>query len=226
MKDRETLKDKAYRLWKTAGLPDFFNNKGPKKTPAWKVYLAHLEYTTHAPAWRRAAGFMLDYHQLKRHWTTWQKAIAKWPSWVWLALARASVGEEPCEIAAIDGTTLARSNPSQHYLRRIGSDGRVSRPIQQVLMIDVKRRKFLAWRVRATPRGEKCDVQYLLDCSSNIPDGILMDKGFDSNPLHAMLRERGIWSVAPVRRGCRRGRYRKQLRDCFDYGLYLQPNIF
>src|SRR3989344_2183997 len=104
MEDRETLKDKAYRLWKTAGLPDFFNNKGPKKTPAWKVYLAHLEYTNHAPAWRRAAGFMLDYHQLKRHWTTWQKAIAKWPSWVWLALARASVKEEPCEIAAIDGT--------------------------------------------------------------------------------------------------------------------------
>lgn len=225
MKQEETLKDKAYRLWKKAGLPEFFNKKGPKKTPAWKVYLAHLEYTNHAPAWRRAAKFMKDYHSLKRHWSTWQKAIVKWPTCVWIALAKASAGNEPCEVAAIDGTTMARSNPSQHYLHRIDSEGHVSRPIQQVLMIDVKRRKFLAWRIRATPRGEKCDVLYLMKQSPTLPDLALMDKGFDSEPLHTSLRDMGVWSVAPTRKGCKRGRYRKQLRDCFDHSLYWQRNI-
>jgi len=168
---------------------------------------------------------MVDYHHKERHWTTWQKAISKWPAWVWLALARTSAGDEACEVAAIDGTTLARSNPSQHYLRRIDSNGHVSRPIQEVLMIDVKRRKFLAWRIRARPRGEKCDVQYLLDHSPTKPNGILMDKGFDSNPLHTWLRDQGIWSVAPVRKGCRHGNHRTQLRDCFDWCLYWQRNI-
>ena len=225
MKEKETLKDKAFRLWKAAGLPDFFNRKGPKWIPGWLVYACHLEYTVHARAWRRASDFMSAYYDSKYHWTSWQKSISKWSQDVWDALARASVGEELCEIAAIDGTTMARSNPSQHYLRRIGSDGHTNRPIQEVVMIDVKRRKFLAWRARATPRGEKCDVKYLLEKSPTLPKGILMDKGFDSNPLHESLREQGIWSIAPVRKGCKRGRYRRQLRDYFDWGLYWQRNL-
>ena len=225
MRKKETQEEKAYHLWKAAGLPDFFNKKGPKKTPAWKVYLTHLEYTDHAPAWRRAADFMEEYHYLSRHWTTWQKAIAKWPAWVWDALAQASAGDAPCAIAAIDGTTLARSNPSKHYLNRINSDGQVSRPMQEVLMVDVQRRKFLSWRFRATPRGEKCDVRYLIEHSPTLPELVLMDRGFDSNPLHTWLREHGVWSVAPVRKGCKRGQYRRQMRDCFDWCLYWQRSI-
>ena len=188
-------------------------------------YLAHIVYTRYARCWRKTAKFMQEYYGILLHWTQWRRAIAQWPQWVWDALNRASVGEELCKIAAIDGTTMARSNPSQHYLRRIGSDGHTSRPIQEVVMVDVKRRKFLAWRSRATPRGEKCDIQYLLEKSPILPKGVLMDKGFDSNPLHESLRDKGVWSIAPVRKGCKRGQYRRQLRDYFDWGLYWQRNI-
>ena len=225
MNKKETLKQKAYHLWKKARLPDFFNRKGPKQTPAWKAYACLMEYTVHAPAWRRAADFMAVYHHEERHWTTWQKAISKWPFWVWQRLRQASIGEEECSIAALDGTGLSRSNASQHYLKRIDSDKRVKCYVQQVVLIDVNKRKFLSWRIRATPRGEKIDVPYLIRHSPILPDGVLMDKGFDSNPLHSWLREHGIWSVAPVRQGCRHGQYRKQLRDCFDYELYWQRNI-
>jgi hypothetical protein len=225
MKAREALKDKAKRLWKAAGLPKFLNKYGPKKTPGWMIYLCHLEYTTHAPAWRRAAAFMTEYHQKPRHWTAWQKAIAKWPQWVWDALGKASAADCTGNLTALDGTTTGRSNPSQHFLHRIDRDGRVARPVQAVVLIDVERRKFLAWRVRATPRGEKCDVPYLIHHSPVLPELVLMDKGFDSNPLHTWLRDRGVWSIAPVRKRCRRGQYRKQLRDCFDWVLYWQRNI-
>lgn len=225
MKKRESLEDKAYRLWKVADLPDFLNKYGPKQTPGWVIYLCHLEYTTHAPAWRRAANFMTDYHQQSRHWTSWQKAISKWPQWVWDALARASAGKEECHMAAIDGTTMSRSNPSQHYLKRIDQEETVARPIQDVIMIDIQRRKFLSWRIRIKPRGEKCDVPYLMKKSPVLPELVVMDKGFDSNPLHTWLRDHGIWSVAPVRVGCKRGSYRRQLRDCFDWALYWQRNL-
>lgn len=225
MEKKKTLKQKAFRLWKKAGLPKFLNRFGPKRTLAWKVYLTYLEYTEHAPAWRRASNFMDEYHKLSRHWTTWQKAINKWPVWVWDALAKASAGEETCEWAAIDGTTHTRTNASQHYLTRIDRDDKVSRPVQQVIMIDVKHRTFLSWRIRAKPKGEKCDVPYLLQHSSVKPEGVLMDKGFDSEELHRFLRESGVWSIAPTRKNCRRGRYRKQLRDCFDWALYWQRNI-
>jgi hypothetical protein len=225
MKNKETLKDKAKRLWKKAGLPDFFNKKGPKSTPAWLTYACHLEYTAHAPSWRRAANFMSNYHEDSRHWTTWQKAISKWPQQVWDAIENASVEDGVCEIAAIDGTTMGRSDASQHYLRRIDREGEVARPVQGVVMVDVLRRKFLSWRIRAKARGEKCDVPYLIRKGPYIIKGVVMDKGFDSNPLHSFLREKGIWSIAPVRKGCKRGQYRKELRDFFDWALYWQRNI-
>jgi hypothetical protein len=110
-------------------------------------------------------------------------------------------------------------------LKRIDRDGPVGRPVQDVVLIDVLRRKFLSWRFRATPRGEKCDVPYLIKKSPVRPELILMDKGFDSNPLHTWLRDHGIWSIAPVRKGCKRGNYRRQLRDCFDWALYWQRSI-
>ena len=225
MTKQERLINKAKRLVRHARLPRFFNWKGRKWHPTWQVYLCHLVYTAHAPSWPRAAKFMHEYYGIEMDWTCWRKALMKWPVWAWHALVRASAGDEPCAVAAIDGTTLARSNPSQHYLHRIDREGAIGRPVQEVVMIDVQRRKFLAWRVRARPRGEKCDVEYLLDHSLVTPDGAFMDKGFDSDPLHAALRARGVWSVAPTRKGCRRGRYRKQLRDCFDWGLYWQRNL-
>lgn len=225
MRKKRTLKQKAFDLWKRAGLPNFFNKKGPKKTPAWQVYLCYLEYTVHAPAWRRASKFMQDYHNKQRHWTTWQKAIQKWPIWVWDALAKASIQHDKCSMAAIDGTGFSRTNASQHYLKRIDSEYKVKRHIQGVVMIDVKKRKFLSWRFRAKPRGETLDVPYLIRHSTITPELVLMDKGFDSNPLHTWLREQKMWSVAPVRKNCKRGQYRKQLRDCFDYGLYWQRNL-
>ncbi len=224
MNEEETLKHKATRLWKAAGLPDFLNKRGPKKTPGWLTFLCHLEYTTHAPSWRRAKKFMVDYHTEKRCFDTWRKAIAKWPQSVWDALAKVSAGNLPCEVAAIDGTTMARSNPSQHYIKKINCE-LCTRPIQQVVLIDVEHRKFLSWRTRAKPRGEKCDVPYLIEHSSVLPELVLMDKNFDSQPLHTYLRDVGVWSIAPVRKRCTQGRYRKQLRDCFDWPLYWQRNI-
>jgi transposase len=225
MKRKETLKDKARRLWKKAGLPNFFNKKGPKQTPGWLTYACHLEYTAHAPSWRRATDFMANYHHDERHYTTWNKAIGKWPQWVWDALEDASVDESVCEIAAIDGTTFSRTDASQHYLKRIDREGELSRPVQGVIMVNVQSRKFLSWRIRAKSRGEKCDVPYLIRKGPCVIKGVVMDKGFDSDPLHSFLRDKGIWSVAPVRKGCKRGRYRKELRDFFDWALYWQRNI-
>jgi len=167
---------------------------------------------------------MREFYGFTMDWTCWRKAVLKIPLWAWHALARTSAGDDECVVAAIDGTTIARSNPSQHYYKRI-LDGKTSTPLQEVSMIDVARRKFLSWRIRAKPRGEKCDVPYLFTHAATKPGGVLMDKGFDAQWIHDYHAERDTWSVAPTRKGCRRGRHRKVLRDCFDYGLYWQRNI-
>jgi len=225
MDETETLEQKAKHLVRRARLPKFLNHFGWKKHPLWEFMLAQLVYTTYSRCWRRTARFMREYYGIVLHWTSWQRAIAKWPFWVWQALARASAGDGTCTIAAIDGTTFSRANPSEHYLHRIDREGSIGRPVQSVTLIDVRRRKFLAWRIRARPMGEKRDVPYLIQSSAMRIELVLMDKGFDSNPLHSWLRDQGIWSIAPVRKGCKRGQYRRQLRDYFDYGLYWMRNL-
>lgn len=225
MEKQETVIHKAKRLVRQARLPRFLNKYGPKDHPLWEFLLCRLVATTYRLSWRRAARFMQEVYGIVLHWTTWQKAIGKWPAGVLHALARASAGNEQCSLAAIDGTTFGREDPSHHYLHRIDREGLVSRPVQGVLMIDIPRRKFLALRFRARPRGEKCDVPYLLNHSPVRPDCVLMDKGFDSEPLHSFLRAEEVCSVAPVREGCEHGQLRKQLRDCFDWALYWQRSI-
>jgi len=212
-------------LARRARLPKHFNKYGPKTHKMWQFLLCHVVYMKHTRNWRDAASFMKEHYGLILHWTCWQRAVAKWPSWVWHALARASAGDDECSVAAIDGTGISRTNPSYHYVKRIGQTTPVRRPMQAIVMIDVKRRKFLSWRVRAKPRGEKCDTPYLIKHSPVLPETILMDKGFDANWIHEYLRDKGIYSIAPVKKGCKRGRYRKQLRDCFDYGQYWQRSI-
>jgi len=191
----------------------------------WEYILCYLVYTKYTRNWRDTEIFMREYYGISLHWTSWQRAIAKWPMWLWHRLKNASIEDEICEVAAIDETGISRTNASEHYVKRIDRANPIKRFIQGIFMIDIGRRKFLSWRIRAKPRGEKCDVPYLLNKSPVVPNGIIMDKGFDSNPLHKFLRDKGIWSVAPVRKNCRRGRYRKEMRDYFDYGLYWQRNI-
>jgi hypothetical protein len=225
MKKDKTLLQKVKHLRRHARLPKHLNKYGPKDHELWEFILCYVVYIKHANNWRAAEKFMSEYYNISLHWTSWQRAIGKWPMWLLQRLAKASILDDKCHIAAIDGTGISRTNPSQHYIKRIDRKTPIARPMQGVFMVDVKSKKFLSWRIRAKPRGEKCDVPYLIKHSPVLPDGVLMDKGFDSNRLHAFLREKGVWSVAPVRKGCRRGRYRKEMRDYFDWGLYWQRNI-
>ena len=161
MTREEQLIDKIKGLVRRARLPRFFNRYGRKWHPTRQLVLCHAVYALYARCWRRAAKFMREFYGITMTFSCWRKAILKIPSWAWDALARASAGDKPCALAAIDGTTLARSNPSQHYYQRI-LGGKTARPTQQLLMIDVQRRKFLAWRFRSHQRGETIDVPYLL----------------------------------------------------------------
>jgi transposase len=52
-----------------------------------------------------------------------------------------------------------------------------------------------------------------------------MDKGYDSEPLHEWLDDNGVWSIAPVRRGCQHGVHRLRLRDALPEAEYAQRNI-
>jgi len=59
---------------------------------------------------------------------------------------------------------------------------------------------------------------------------MVLDKGYDSEQVHQMIRGSNVLSMIPVRKRqdypirCTRGRYRKQMRRDFDESLYHQRN--
>ncbi len=58
---------------------------------------------------------------------------------------------------------------------------------------------------------------------------MVLDKGYDAEPIHKMIRDENVLSMIPVRnKDClisrTKGRYRKQMRREFDESLYHQRN--
>ena len=169
--------------------------------------------------------FLDEYYHIKLHWTTIQKAAKRLPKHIWQFLLAATINADHIYLAAVDGTGFTRTNTSQYYLKRIDGTDTINRPVQCITMVDAQSKKFLAGNFFAKPAGEAKRVPGLHKKLAIKPDVLLMDKEFDAEWLHQWLNDHGIFSIAPVRKGCRRGKHRKIMRDCFDWCLYWQRNI-
>jgi len=225
MKKEKRLDRKIYRLFKAAGNPRYIHHMGPKKFETWVLCLGIIIKQVYRLSYRRAMRFLDEYFNIKLHWTTMQKAAKRLPKLLWQSLLAATITLKSVSLAAVDGTGFSRTNPSHYFLKRIDRDGPVGRPMQAITMIDVEERKFLSVNFYAKPGNETKRVPYLHSKSVVKPDTLLMDKGFDAEWLHQWLDDNGTFSVAPVRKNCRRGKHRKQMRDCMDWCLYWQRNI-
>ena len=206
-----------------SGVRKYIHKFGPKKFQTSQLVLGLVLREKYKMTYRDTSEFLQEYYDLKMHWTTLQKACNRLPLCLWQKLLQSTIPEF-CFLAAIDGTGYSRTNPSAHYLRRI--DGKTpSIPIKLSIMIDVDTRKVLSARIRTKPRHEILDVPSLIRQSKIKPWTVLMDKGYDSQPLHEYLDKQGIWSVSPTRKGCAHGRHRKLLHDKFPEHIYNQRNV-
>jgi len=169
--------------------------------------------------------FLDDYFNIKMHWTTLQKAAKRLPKSLWQSLLATTIDTKRIYLSAVDGTGLTKSNPSRYYLKRIDRETMTARPAYCISLVDVKNRKFLASTLLAKPANEVRYATTLHKQSPVTPEVLLADKGFDAEWLHEWLNENGTFCIAPVRKGCERGRFRKVMRDCFDWTLYWQRNI-
>ena len=224
MKKQERLINKVKRLLKRIGCPRWLHRFGPKKYLSWQHVLGLFIKEVFRLSYRRAIKFLDEFYGFKPHFTTLQKFRKRMPLSFWQKLLSYTV-EDTVDVAAIDGTSLQRSNPSTHYIKRIDRTKNISVPVYLNAMIDVVRRKFIAVRHHAKKSGEVADVKYLVNQVMEEIELILMDKAYDSEKLHRYLRSIGIFSVAPVKKNWAKGQLRKQLKDCFDYALYWQRNI-
>ena len=224
MKKEERLVNKIRRLIRKAGLPRFLHRFGPKKFLLWQLCLGLLIKEAFRLSYRRAMKFLSEFYGINLHWTTLQKFRKRVPLVIWQTLLKCTTSNS-IAVAAIDGTSMQRHNPSMHYLKRIDREENISVPIYLNVMIDVIRRKFVAVRHHAKKSGEVPDAYYLFKQSQKEIELIVMDKLYDSEKLHRFLRERNTYSIIPVKKNWAKGQYRKQLKDFFDYCLYWQRNL-
>ena len=224
MKKEKKLINKVKRLLRKVGCPRWIHHFGPKKFVSWQLMLGLLIKEVFRLSYRRAMKFLSEFYNIDLHWTTLQKFRKRLPLSLWQKLLSSTI-EGPIDIAAIDGTSLQRSNPSAHYLKRIDRETNISVPIYLNAMIDVVRRKFVSVRHHMRKNSEVPDVKYLVKQSIQDIELILMDKLYDSERLHRYLRAIGIFSIAPVKKNWATGQLRKQLKDCFDYAIYWQRNL-
>lgn len=122
-------------------------------------------------------------------------------------------------VASIDATTLARTNPSWHYIKRIGRKKPVQPPLKLSMVVDTRRKKILALRVRARPRHDTKDVKYLLKRMA-APKILVADKGYDAEWIHELAHERGIITMIPSRKNTKKGFYRKKMWKLFRTRTY------
>ena len=223
MKKKKTIVNKINSLIRKARVPKYLHHFGPKKYTSRQHVKAWLLKEKHKCSWEDffddwAALYFEDVPEC----TTLIKFVQRIPFWLKTKIISLSAGLEPAEYGSIDSTGLSRTNASEHYLKRIGRDNPIKRPLK--LSMYVSKRRILSFRLRAKWRGDTKDVPYLLDNSEVLANTNCLDKGYDANWIHEEFRGRGVYSIIPVRKGCRRGKYRKEMRDCFDLSQYWERN--
>lgn len=133
---------------------------------------------------------------------------------------------------AIDGTGITLDNASQHYCKRIGKSSK-KRPFMKTTFIDdIENYCILLSKTRKKTRHDVIDAKPMIKklAKHYHPDIFYGDRGYDDNEIFRLcFEELDAYPLILQRRldvpkYKRRGVYRKQTFDVFDYGQYLQRN--
>jgi hypothetical protein len=154
--------------------------------------------------------------------TTLVKFAKRIPLHIWNLALSTPASVEKSMLGAIDATGISRTIASDYYQERIDRINPINKHLKLSLYVDITKRKILSARLRAKPAHDTKDVRYLVNKSNVLSEVNIMDKGYDDNTIHSFFRNKEVFSIIPVRKNARRGRYRKEMRDFFDYGLYFQ----
>ena len=224
MKKNKTLLQKIDGLIRQARVPVFLHRFGPKTYTSLQHVKCWLLKEKLRCSWKDFMDDHIRYYHVKKipDMSTLKKFVKRLPVWLKKKIVKLSAGLEPAEYGAIDSTGMSRTNASQHYTKRIDREKPIKNPLK--LSMYVCKKRILSFRLRAKWRGDTKDVRYLLKNAPVIANTNCLDKGYDANWVHAEFRDRGVYSIIPARNGCKRGRYRKEMRDYIDWQQYWQRN--
>ncbi len=125
-------------------------------------------------------------------------------------------------VGSADMTGLQTRRASPYYVRRVL--GTYSRRGFARLELLVWKHYIVGWLLRLGRQDELVMFKTLWKRGEQKPTVVTYDKKGDSEPHHKWLEDEGARSIAPVRRGARKGRIRRRLLRHFPQKLYGKRN--
>lgn len=166
-------------------------------------------------------------------YTTLIKFAKRLPSKIFekLMTAFSKFIEQP-EKVAIDGTGISLDHASPHYCKRIGKAYKKRPFLKLSIIVEIKHYLILQFKVRKKTRHDVIDAYTMVKklAKNYEPEVFYGDRGYDAEKLFKLVfEELGAYPLIlqkrlDVPKYRRRGRYRKETIDVFDYGEYLQRN--
>jgi len=167
------------------------------------------------------------------HYTTLIKFAQRLPMFVLdkLVLAFKHLIPKPRKVA-IDATGISLDNASVHYCKRIGKSFK-KRPFMKVsFVVDIQNYIILLCKMRKKARHDTKDAKPMIKklALHHKPDIFYADRGYDDNNIFKLCFEKLkaypliLQRRLDVPKHKRKGAYRKQTFDVFDYGQYLERN--
>lgn len=125
-------------------------------------------------------------------------------------------------VAGADMTGLQTKRASPYYIKRVM--GSYSRRGFARLELLVWKKFILGWELRLFRKDELAMLKNMWKKVKKKPTTLVYDKKGDSEPHHEWLATQGIRSIAPVRKGARRGKRRRELMRNFPQKTYNKRN--
>lgn len=227
MKKKKGLIQKINGLINQSRVPLYLHHFGPKKYTSIQHVKCWLLKEKIGCSWDDFFDDHLEYYPVYEaeeipDVSTLKKFVKRIPFWIKNLLVALSASLMPAKYGAIDSTGLSRTNASHHYIKRIDREEPIKKSLK--LSLFTTGRRILSFKLHAECCHDSKDVPYLIKQSKVLPQTTCMDKAYDANWVHECFRDKGVYSIIPVRKGCVRGRYRKEMRDYFDYSQYWERN--
>lgn len=225
MKKEKSLIKKVAHLLKKANAPRWLHQFGPKTYEFLQHFVVLLVKQECKMGYRRATAFLRSLGLEVPTYSAVAKMNKRIPFRLLTLLLAATIGFGSVNVAAVDGTTFERSNPSYHYLHRIDRNEPVGRPVKLSILVDTRRKKIISAWFRAKPRADVRDIPKIIKKMIRKPKTIVADKGYDSESVHSQFRDHGINTVIPLRKNARKGFYRRKMKKSFNNRIYHRREI-
>ncbi len=233
--------DFCYELFQIAELPLYSSKFSKKKFSQFQHLFLHVykqfRKFTYEELLTDLAGNtdLRTYLGLNKlpHYTTLIKFAGRLPCKILdkLVLAFKHLIPKPKKVA-IDATGISLDNASTHYCKRIGKTFKKRPFMKTSFVVDIENYFILLVKMRKKTRHDTVDAKPLIKklAKHYEPEVFYADRGYDDNNIFKLCFEKLkaypliLQRRLDVPKHRRKGTYRKQTFDVFDYGEYLQRN--